>query len=454
MNTPSAVSTGLGCLLLCAGAVSVVPGCADTAPFPETDGPGLTDPSPTALPDGAKVINEYVLQVRPGQRTAKLLHLKPGVSSRPGFTPQSVDDINVIQDNTPGSGPAGSVELVTNTVSFGTACPSNIATSFCANVTLGSFYTRPLNNVFVQVTSITDANGVDLSGHGGINSDAAPSWLPDSGLGLWKHTATKATTAGVIGTAPDNFGTRDWEFADPDGQATNIVLRVVATLSYKDYTRTALTQSFFNSCTATTNDGTPSTSDTPVTLPFPFTFYGVQGTTASIYNRDGVVAFGGASPPPGDNVSFQNVILPENTATPHISTSPGVYVFWDKLNYNNTATALCHGTLGTAPNRQFIYTWRNLKGYNNNANTMNVSFNVIISEGTDTIDMVYGTMSGTPANDKTYPTITNAQRAAGKKAIVGLQGPNGSVNIATPAIAALGSTVTSTNTAWRYTPVP
>src|SRR6476659_2323731 len=47
MNTPSAVSTSLGCLLLWAGASSVLPGCSDTAPFPDVDGPGLSDrPAP------------------------------------------------------------------------------------------------------------------------------------------------------------------------------------------------------------------------------------------------------------------------------------------------------------------------------------------------------------------------------------------------------------------------
>ena len=122
------------------------------------------------------------------------------------------------------------------------------------------------------------------------------------------------------------------------------------------------------------------------------------------------------------------------------------------------------GTFGTAPNRQFVYTWRNMKGFANTSNSMNVNFNVVLNEGTDTIDMVYGAISGAGGNDATtFPsaptTITNKQRAQGKKAIIGLQGPNGSVNISTPTVAALGSTAISlsasaTNMAFRYTPVP
>lgn len=461
MNTPSAVSTGLGCLLLCAGVLSTTPGCADIESFPDTDDPGVTDgTAPVALPDGGHVINEYVLQVRPSQRTAKLVHLKPGVSSRPGFTPQSVDNLSIVEDGAAGSGPANSIELYTdpNSIIYGSACPGGIAASFCGTVTLGNFYTRTLNNVFVQVTSITDSVGTPITGHSAINSDSPPSWLADNGFGLWKYKATAATTAGVVGTAPNNFGSKDWVFADPDGKDTNILLRVVATLSYKDYSRTTLTQAYVNTC-GQNNDNSANGNDVSVALPFGFTFYNLQSTTASIFNRNGVVGLGGIAPPSAvNNAMFKSVTLPDNTL-PHVSSSPGIYVFWDKLNYNASQSAICHGTTGTAPNRKFIYTWRNMKGFGNTANTMNINLNVVLSEGTDTIDMVYGAMSGAAGNDTTtFPTapttITNAARAQGKKAIIGVQGPNGSVNISTPTVAALGSTILAANSAYRYTPVP
>jgi hypothetical protein len=460
MNTPSAVSTSLGCLLLWAGASSVLPGCSDTAPFPDVDGPGLNDsPTPESLSEGGNVMGEYVLHVSPRDRTTTLRRLKPGVSSRPGFNPQSVDNLFVEQDGVPGTGSVNTVELNTDpsSVMYGASCPGGIAASFCGTVTLGSFYTRPLNNVFVQVTSIVDSAGVPVTGHSGLNSDGAPSWLSDSGYGLWKHTAASATTPGVVGTAPNNLATRTWVFADPDGLETNILLRVVATLSYRDYTRTTSTQAYFNACTLNFA-GKPTTVDTAVTLPFGFSFYGIQATTSAAFNRNGVVAFNGASPPSGANSAFKNTFLPENT-TPHITTSPGLYVFWDKLNYNNSATGLCHGTTGTAPNRKFVFTWRNLKGFGNTDNTANLSFSVALSEGSDTIDMSYGTMSGAAGNDgTTFPTsptiITNAQRAAGKKAVIGVQGPSGSVSIATPSFAGIGGTTIVANTAYRYTPVP
>jgi hypothetical protein len=467
-------------LLLCTGVLAVTPGCADSEPFPETDGPGATEgPAPVALPNGGHVLDEYVLQVRPRSHTTKLIHLKPGVSSRPGFNPQSVDALNAVQDNVAGSGPANSVELDTdqNSIKYGATCPSGITASFCGDVTLRSFYTRSLNNVFVQVTSITGTTGNDLSSdHNALNSDAAPSWMTgSSSMGLWKYTgagmsALNSGVLGSVGNSPSNAGLKTWEFKDPDSADTNILLRVVASLNYKDYTRTTTTVTWVNNCAAPgTNDGTTKTADTPVTLPFGFTFYNVQNTTSGLFNRDGVAALGGASPPPGDNVNaagttdiFKSVTLPENPAS--ISTSPGIYVFWDELNYNS-ASSLCHGTTGTAPNRQFQFTWRNMRGFGTGANTTNLNFAAILYEGSDVIDMVYGVMNGAAGTEvisaPTPPsTITNLQRAQGKKAVIGLEGPNGATNSSTPFPAAAGgtvipiSTVSPTNVAYRYTPVP
>ncbi len=459
MNMPSAVSTGLGCLLLCAGVLSATPGCSGTEPFPEVDDPGVTDgPAPVALPGGGHVVTEYVLQVRPRSRTTKLLRLKPGVSSQPGFNPQSVDTINVVQDDVAGSGPAGSVELNTTNVTYGNACPGGLDASFCGTVALGSFYTRPLNNVFVQATSITDNNGVALTGHSGINSDSAPTWLHDTGLGLWKYNAPGAP-AGVIGTTPNNFGTKTWVFADPDGQDTNILLRVVATLSYTDYSMAPSAQPFIDACPA--NSAKPTNLFASAVIGFPFTFYAVQATTAAKFTRDGVVTFGGGSPPVANNLPFANVTLPESTAS--VSVSPGLYVFWDQLNYTGFGSAqgtsaLCSQTTGSAPNRLFTVTWKNMKGFKDTDDTTNLTFSAIMTEGTDTIDVVYGSMLGGNVNDPNVspaaPTVTYAQRAAGAKAIVGVEGPFRSVNISTPQPAARNFTDTSTGKAYRFTPIP
>jgi hypothetical protein len=408
-----------------------------------------------ALPNGGHIVSEYVLQVRPSAKTAKLLHLKPGVSSRPGFNPQSIDSLNAIQDDVAGSGPADSVELDTdqNSIKYGAACPGGVAASFCGTVTLGSFYTRPLNNTYVQVTSITDVNGASLAGHSSINSDAAPSWLADGGLGLWSYKATASTVAGVMGTTPNNFGARTWVFADPDGQDTNILLRVVSTLTYSDYTRTTSTATWVDACALATHTSYSGSGDTSSTIPFTFTFFDkvASGSNNINYNRDGVFTFLSTRPPSAANTNYPTtpiaVDLPENPQAK--SASPAGYVFWDGLNYGGTST-LCGGLdpTSTAPQRRYVVTWKNMKFFGSSVGVL--YFGAIFTEGSDTIDMLYNSMTGTPA-----------ARVAGSGAIAGaVQGKftnaqGVTTNISTPSSIAVGATVVATSgTKFRFTPKP
>jgi hypothetical protein len=471
MNTPSAVSAGLGCLLLCAGAAAVLPGCSDSAPFPEVDAPGLTDrpsPAPDGLGQGTAVMGEYVLHVSPRQRTSKLSRLKRKGGAGPGLTPQSVDQLDLEEDNVAGSGPVNSVELVTTSVDYGFACPSSVEDSYCAHVELGNFYARTLNNVFVEVTSIKDGPPLDpasqdITGHGSINSDDAPSFLPDDpGLGLWKHTGLGVTTAGVVGTtATSKIAPRDWEFADPDGADTYIVFRVLASLSYSDYSMKTSTQAAINACSVTGSIATtPTTGSSVVTIPFPFTFYNTQATTTARVTRDGVVTFGATLPPSAANTPFVNVNLPEDPVS--ISVSPGLFVFWDQLNYNTTTikqtSQICSTAVGTAPNRRFVITWQNMRGFNDVTDTMNLTFSTILYEGSETIDLTYGSMLAAKGVDpNVYPadtgtaTTSYVQRAAGKKAVVGVQGAGG---VSTPFPATRGVLSTATGKAYRFTPIP
>ncbi|MFS8065147.1 MAG: hypothetical protein ACMG6S_02125 [Byssovorax sp.] len=461
-------------MLLCAGVVSALPGCLDTAPLPDVDGPGLTgrpSPAPEQLGQGTAVIGEYVLHVSPRQRTAKLGRLERKGSARPGLTTQSVDDLDLDQDSDAGSGAVNTVELNTTSVDYGAACPSGIASSFCAHVELGNFYARSLNNVFVQVTDIKDGPLEDpasqtITGHGSINSDGQPFFLPDDpGFGLWKHTGLGVTTAGVVGTTfTSKIAPRDWEFADPDGADTYIYLRVLASLSYSDYGWNVSTQAPINACSLSTSTLTkPLAGSAVATIPFPFTFYSAQATTTARFTRDGVVTFGTAVPPSAANTPFVNVNLPEEPVS--VSVSPGLFVFWDQLNYNtvpitapkSSIPGICYGEIGAAPNRQFVITWNNMRGFNDLTNTMNLTFSAILSEGSDTIDLVYGSMlSGKGTDPNVYPpdvdmTTSYKARAAGKKAVVGVQGADG---VATPFPALRGGTDTSTGKGYRFTPQP
>ena len=399
------------------------------------------------------------MHVDPGRKSMILSRLQRGSGAAKG--PESFDNVSIEQDGNPGTGSVNNVELVTNSVNFGATCPGGNPASFCGNVTLRSFYARPLNNVYVQVTSIVDANGLPLSTfHGGINSDPSPA-LPATSLsasqGLWRHPPTGAAPNFLGTTATTNFSARDWVFADPDGATTTITLRVVASLTYKDYVRSTSMATFIDACTlAGSVNHAVGIANSTATMPFPFTFYGVSGTTQITYNRDGVFAFGGSSPPTGDNgtvgnTTFKNKTLPENPAV--ISVSPAAYAFWDGLD-GNPGALVCHGTSGTTPTRKFVITWKNLKGFNDPDDSTNLTFSAILSEGVDLIDYVYSSMTGAAGKDVVYPAITNVQRAAGKKAIIGVEGPSGAVNIATPFPASAGGSVIASGTKFRFTPVP
>jgi hypothetical protein len=460
MHTSDAVTKWVRSLVL--GPIIVLAGCAlDSGPVPESgDEPSPGDlPAAVEIPAGHAVLGEFVMHVDPARRSMILSRLNRG--GAPAKGPQSFDNVSIEQDGNPGTGSANNVELVTNSITFGSACSGGNPASFCGNVTLRSFYTRPLNNVYVQVTSVVDANGLPLSTfHGGINADASPA-LPattlDASQGLWRHPPAGASPNFLGTTAATSSWPRNWVFADPDGATTTITLRVVASLTYKDYVRSTSMATFIDACTLPGGvTHTLATASNTATMPFPFTFYGVSGTTQITYNRNGVFAFGGNAPPTGDNgtvgnYTFKNKTLPETPAV--VSASPAAYAFWDGLN-GNPGALVCHGTSGTTPNRKFVITWKNLKGFNDPDNSTNLTFSALLSEGVDTIDYVYSSMTGGAGNDSVYPAITNAQRAAGKNAVIGVQGPNGAVNIATPFPAAAGGSVIASGTKFRFTPVP
>jgi hypothetical protein len=460
MSKSDAVSKWARSLVL--GPIIVLAGCAlDSGPAPgSSDEPSVGEvPGAAEIPAGHAVLGEFVMRVDPGQRSMVIsrVHRDGG----PAKGPESFDNVSIEQDGNPGTGTVNNVELVTNSVNFGSACSGGNPASFCGNVTLRSFYTRPLNNVYVQVTSVVDLNGLPLSTfHGAINCDAgpaAPATQLDATLGLWRHPPTGAVPNFLGTTATSNSWPRNWVFADPDGATTTITLRVVASLTYKDYVRSVSTQTFIDACTLSGGvTHTLATASNTATMPFAFTFYGTSGATQVIYNRNGVFAFGGNLSPSGDNgtignYTFKNKTLPETPAV--VSASPAAYAFWDGLN-GNPGALVCHGTSGTAPTRKFVITWKNLKGFSDPDNSTNLTFSAILSEGVDTIDYVYSSMTGAAGNDVIYPAITNAQRAAGKNAVVGVQGPSGAVNISSPFPAVIGGATITSGTKIRFTPVP
>jgi hypothetical protein len=152
----------------------------------------------TEAPPRAPMIIEFEAIIDPSAGTIELTKVD-------GQAVRGLSPVPVVQDGVPLSGPPNTVELVTTFVGFNQVC--GVANSFCADVTMRSFYGEPLPNSFVQLTNI-----IPFAGHAPLNSDP-PFHGFENTFGLW-----------VYGDLPANGGaaTKRWTFAN-DG--TNFRIR-------------------------------------------------------------------------------------------------------------------------------------------------------------------------------------------------------------------------------------
>jgi len=378
------------------------------------------DPAPEA--GGHQALAQYVMHVQPGQRKVSLYRLSQKavdlVDARgPGALPQAVTDAMLSQDGVPGSNSGSTtnntVELVTSDTNIWVddAVNCGTAASFCADVTLNSFWTTTLNFAYAQVTAVIDGSGNPLSGHGPISAgpyttDAAPSGA-SGGVGGWLHTSDSLFTSqfagkptgamlpyGYNGGGAANGGTRRWVFANPDEADTYIQLKVWGTTTYTNYGLSTASNSANDACAIGSGDTVlnmlrngiiqfpqplHTNSTYQVGLPFPFTHYGTTYTTANSISLDkwGNFTFGAAP-----DTSGKNSTLP-NAAAPH----PAVFPWWDNLVWPSSIPAgtagLCAKQTGTAPNRKAILTWKKVGTHGTKGPFMTI--HATLNEGSDQI---------------------------------------------------------------------
>ncbi|MBK8696307.1 MAG: hypothetical protein IPN17_29575, partial [Deltaproteobacteria bacterium] len=130
-------------------------------------------------------------------------------------------------------------------------------------------------------------------------------------------------------------------------------------------------------------------------LPFPFRFYGTSYTGVGV-NSNGWIGFPTAS-----------AGLWSHMPLPYSGLSNVVVPFWDDLYQRNP---ICWATLGAAPNRQFVIEWNDAMILGDS--TAHLTFEVILSESTNTIDVLYQTMSGSSRVNGTNAT-TGIQQGTG-----------------------------------------
>lgn len=360
-----------------------------------------------ATPESSVVVADFIARVDPRARTVSISRVdpEPAQIGAPGRSPQSIDEISIVEDGVAGTGTVNTVELITNSVGVNGECPDGYqASTFCANVTLRHFYNRPINNAFVQVVSVRAQDGTLLPDHGAVNGDYSELGL-DSTYGLWKYTADAAVAPGVLAQSPHNSGSRDWVFANPDDACTYIKFRVVASLTYANYMMDYSSQPFIDACAGGTSLG--KVSSATQTMPFPFTLFNANSTTVR-FNKRGMITFGTVNGTSTGN----NLNLPAGLAP-----KPALFTFWDDIGYGAAATsAMCYQVLGSAPNRQYVITWKEMNFVPVADQNASLTFSAFLSEGTDFIDLVYGNMTG--------PT----SRASGSSATVGVQNATATVS--------------------------
>lgn len=417
--------TGVTVLLGCAGAPTV-----DVNP--PVEAPPVTTNSAS--------LGDFVAHVSPREKSITFQRIKRqrgGSTLSPQDLDNATDTLTIDNDGSEGTGSTDTVELVTNTVGdnfsgdvYGTTCPGS--NQFCANVTLRNFYPRSLSNVFVQVTAIHDGTGVDLPSHDAVNSDASELGL-DNTHGLWKYTGSSVTAAGVLGqNSPYNAGSVDWSFDNPDDADTYIVLSVFAGLIYTDYSVGGSSASFVDACALGSSTTSSSASQS---MPFVFGLWDTASATVN-FNERGMITLGGT----GGTASGANVCLPDGSAP-----APAIFAFWDDLTLG-AGGQMCWTTVGSEPNRQFVVEWSGLDFASDDPGSTDVgstlTFEAILSEGTNTVDLVYDTMSPPGGSSSTRPTGTSAT--------VGTQDSSGS---SSPG-ATCGSGSYGSGSAYSLAPIP
>lgn len=360
---------------------------------------------PAALPSPLRpssFLGEYSIHLRPAEGT-----------------------VTVEKLGSPG-GPDSGVDLGVADLLPAASCPVGFQSATrCFSATVVSSLSRSLSHVHLQVTAVTDpATGLVIANHGGINGDPSELGL-DVEKGFWQLTAPASTTPGVVGQSPFNTASRELVFASDDDAPVDIRVRVLGSRAYSDYALTASEQPFVDACEGGV-DLAPSPSTT-LSLPFPFTLYGATSSVAQV-GLAGVIVLGD-----------KHAVLSGNNLDLPSALAPGsaIFPFWDDLVHGDSAGAVCARTLGSAPNRQVVITWKNLDFLADKDAGSHLTFSAMLSEGSDTIDVVYEDMTG--------PT----PRASGALATFGVQDIGGYA-----ATSVFHETFFATGSAYTLVPAP
>ncbi len=209
------------------------------------------------------------------------------------------------------------------------------------------------------------------------------------------------------------------------------------------YTTSTPTASFVNACSlpghhATLVNDSLWTAGVAINLPFPFSFYG-QAQTQVWLQSTGAIGFGAPSTGnPPDNFPQCNPPFPDST-----TDYPAAMAFADP-SLATGIQGVCYATVASdAGAGQFIVTWNQTTETSDPGSVL--TFSMVLSQSTNTIDFVYKTMDG--GMEAGLDPIME-----GVFATVGLQLGNGSM-VSTP-YSCNTTFIPSLPFDLRFTPVP
>jgi subtilisin family serine protease len=218
-------------------------------------------------------------------------------------------------------------------------------------------------------------------------------------------TRTNASGAYSFASVPEGeYDVRAEAGGCTSAQSQHVVINAPATLNFALLQRS---DSFGYFCRIVDSNyieaGTvlPLTGDDAslrVELPFTFNFYG-QDYSAAYVATNGYMNFLAA------NSVLANAAIP-GTAAPNAA----IYPFWDDL-FADASTSIRTETVGSAPNRQFVIEWRNIRPYGDT--TRRMDFEVVLTETGRIVTQ--------------YRNIANDGREQGNSATLGIENATGTV---------------------------
>ncbi len=195
-------------------------------------------------------------------------------------------------------------------------------------------------------------------------------------------TCPEAGHTFLAGTSNVTVGAANPAVFCPVGTGRGGVTTTCTTGAAGSYTRSVSPRAWIDACTtAGRSTYLPYTDDSAfsLSLPFDFSFYGAPFNQLGV-SSNGIVGFPSVSP------QYWNVTLP------YASTPNSIFAFWDDLYMRDLG--VCTVTTGAPGGRLIVIQWSNAYYYANPTAATDLNLEVVLEEGSNTIDVIYGRMVG------------------------------------------------------------